>query len=182
MRVPRGRLVRSRVVDDPATALAVALDRSLTGYAVLEPQETLLLGDDARGVLTFEAGVPVVAYHTGTDRGGPSALGDLAMPGPYSADLYRLDRDALAPVHETDPLVVPPGMPADRLAGDPDLAERTRERAAERTARGASAAGVEEDPVVAFLDDEEKIAAIQRRAREEAERRAEAWDLDDHLD
>lgn len=177
MKLPRGRLVRSRVVDDPATALATALDRSLTGYAVVEPQETLLLGGSARGVLTFEDGVPVVAYHTGTDRGGPSALGDLAMPGPYSVDVYRLDPDVLAPVHDADPLRVPPGMPADRLAGDPELADRTRERAADD-----GAATTDEDPVVAFLDDAEKVAAIQRRAREEAERRAAEWGLDDQLD
>lgn len=180
MKLPRGRLVRSRVVDDPATALAGALDRSLTGYAVLEPQETLLFSEeDDRGVVTFEAGVPVVAYHTGTDRGGPAALGDLAMPGPYHADLYRLAGDALAPVHATDPLRVPPGMAADRLAGDPDLAERTRRRAATREAPAADAPG--EDPVVTFLEDDDKIAAIQERARREAERRAEAWGLEDHL-
>jgi hypothetical protein len=33
----------------------------------------------------------------------------------------------------------------------------------------------------AFLDDDEKIAAIQEQAREEAERRAEEWGLDDQL-
>jgi hypothetical protein len=82
MRLPHGELVRSRVVSDPATALVAAAERELTGYAVFEPQDSLLLDADGRGVVTFEAGVPVLAYHTGTDRGGPEAIADLAVPGP----------------------------------------------------------------------------------------------------
>lgn len=185
MNLPTGRLVRSRVVDDPAGALAAALDRELTGYCVLAPQDALLLDAENEGVLTFEAGVPVVAYHAGTDRGGPAALADLAVPGPYSADLYELDAGTLAEVHGASELRVPPGMPAERLAGDPDLAARTRAAAPARRSAGAAA---EEDgsdgrrsAVEAFLADEEKVAAIREQAREEARRRAEKWGLGDEL-
>jgi hypothetical protein len=177
VQLPRGELVRSRVVSDPATALAVALDRRLTGYAVLEPQETLLLDGDAAGVLTFEAGVPTVAYHTGTDRGGPAALADLAEPGPYRADLYALAPADLSAVHDAADLRVPPGMAAERLGGDPDLAARTRAAAPDDRREDEG----ETDPVASFLGDEEKIRAIQQRAREEARRRAEEWGLDDEL-
>ncbi|PSP77023.1 hypothetical protein BRC81_11835 [Halobacteriales archaeon QS_1_68_20] len=176
LRLPRGELVRSRVVSDPATALGAALERGLTGYAVLEPQETLLLDGDAAGVLTFDDGVPVLAYHTESDRGGPAALADLAEPGPYRADLYALDATDLAPVHDTPELEVPPGMPAERLAGDPDLADRTRAAAPDDRLDDA-----DEDPVASFLEDEAKIEAIQAEAREEARERAAEWGLDDEL-
>lgn len=61
MKLPRGRLQRRRVVSDVATPLANALDAELTGYARLESQDALLLSADGVGVLTFEAGIPVVA-------------------------------------------------------------------------------------------------------------------------
>jgi hypothetical protein len=71
-------------------------------------------------------------------------------------------------------LRVPPEAPADRLAGDPALAERTRRAApswrAEDTGRDTGA-------VVAFLEDEEKVEAIRKQAREEAEQRAEEWNF-----
>ena len=185
MNLPEGQLIRSRVVDDPAAALAAALDRELTGYCVLAPQDTLLLDSGGKGVLTFEAGVPVLAYHTESDRGGPPALADLAVPGPYSADLYELDPSALDTIHDTPELQVPPGMPAERLAGDPDLAARTRAAAPAHRRAGATAGGGEaaDSPsaVEAFLADEEKIAAIREQAREEARQRAEGWGLDDEL-
>ena len=77
MKLPRGRLVRRRVVADPATPLATALDEGLTGYVRLESQDALLLDGDGLGVITFSDGVPRAAYHTGTDRGGPPAdVGD----------------------------------------------------------------------------------------------------------
>ena len=175
MNVPRGRLVRSRVVDDPGVVLTAALDRSLTGYAVLEPQDALLFDDGTRGVVTFEAGVPVLVYDATTDRGGPDALADLAGPGPYRVELYELPPDDLAAAHDTPDLRVPPAMPAERLVGDAALAERTREVAPQ------SRLDEERDPsgsaVEAFLADEEKIEAIRAQAREEAQRRAEEWGL-----
>jgi hypothetical protein len=177
MRIPRGDLLRSRVVDDPGTTLSTALDRRLTGYAVFEPQDAVLLGDDTRGVVTFEDGVPTLAYCTDTDRGGAEALGDVAGPGPYSVDLYELDRAALSEAHEADDLRVPPGLPAERLTDDRALVTRTRE-AAPDDRLGAD----DTDAVTAFLDDEEGIEAIRERAREEARARAAEWGLTDALD
>jgi len=183
MKVPDGELLRSRVVEDPGSALEDALDLSLTGYAVLEPQETLLLDGDERGVVTFEDGVPVLAYHTGTDRGGPAALADLAVPGPYRLELVSLSPEGVSAVHDTPELRVPPGMPAERLAGDPDLAARTRERAPdervtdEKPESPATDEGM--DAVEAFLEDEGKIEAIREQARTEARERAQEWGLTD---
>jgi len=181
MKLPRGRLQRQRVVEDLATPLSNALDADLTGYARLESQDALLLSADGVGVLTFDGGVPIVAYHTGTDVGGPAALADLAVAGPYRIELFELEADALATVHEAADLRVPPGMPAERLAGDPELADRTRAAAPERADRETEAAQDRDEPgaVEAFLDDEAKIAAIRERAREEAERRAAEWGLDE---
>lgn len=176
LHIPRGRLVRSRVVADVRSVLTDALDRGLTGYAVVEPQSALLLDDDGAGVLTFEDGVPVLAYHTGTDAGGPAGLASFAGAGPCHVDCYALDAAALAEAHDTPELRVPPGMPAERLAGDPALADRTRERAPEERDDAT-----EPDAVVAFLEDEERIEAIRAAARDEARRCAEEWGLDDHL-
>ena len=177
-----GTLVRSRVEPDAAAPLSTALDRELTGYAVLEPQDALLLDGDGAGVLAFEDGVPRLAYHTGTGRGGSDALADLAAPGPYDVELRKLAADEL-PEGEAD-LRVPPGMPADRLAGDPDLAERTRTVAPAEWEDEGEKSGEDGslDAVEAFLDDEEKIDAIRDRAREEAKERAEQWGLDGELE
>lgn len=181
VRLPEGDLVRSRVVEDPGVALSTALDRELTGYAVLEPQDALLLDGDRRAVLTFEAGVPVLAYDAHSERGGPDALGDLAVPGPYRAKLYELPTSALADVHDTPELRVPPGMPAEELAADADLAARTRSAAPEeRLADGDG--GDDQSAVEAFLADEEKIRAIREEARAEAEQRAEEWGFGDQLE
>ncbi|WP_276280801.1 hypothetical protein [Halorussus caseinilyticus] len=182
--LPDGTLLRSRVESDPADPLETALDRALTGYAVFEPQGSLLLGgDDARaGVVAFEEGVPRFAYHTGTGRGGPAALADLAAPGPYDVELRDLSADEFAEYDRPD-LRVPPGLVADRLAGDPALAERTREAAPpEWTEDAADGDEGSLDAVEAFLDDEEKIDAIRDRAREEARERASRWGLDGELE
>jgi len=177
MKIPRGELIRSRVVDDPGAALATALDRRLTGYVVFEPQDAVLLGDETRGVVTFEDGVPVLAYCTETDRGGADALADVAGPGPYSVELYELDGAALAEAHEADDLRVSPGLPAERLGADRDLVTRTREAAPDDRLGNDDT-----DAVEAFLDDEAQIEAIRERAREEARTRAEEWGLADALD
>jgi len=175
MRIPRGALLRARVVVDPAGPLETALDRELTGYATLEPQDALLLDGDARGVVTFADGVPVLAYNTATDRGGVDALADLAVPGPYRVELYAVDDAALAEAHDTPELRVPPGTPAEELADAPGLAERTRAAAPDgRLDDDASA-------VASFLEDEERIAAIREQARAEAAERAAEWGLADQL-
>jgi hypothetical protein len=185
MKVPDGRLCKSRVVADPREPLADVLDMELTGYAVFESQEALLLDADGRGIITFEDGVPVLAYHTGSDRGGPPALADLAIPGPYHVSLYELPVVDLADLHEATDLRVPPGMPAERLAGDPALAESTRRADPSRTltddaetdGRSTEARPCPGSAVEAFLEDTEKIEAIQRQARQEARERADEWDL-----
>ncbi|WP_276300178.1 hypothetical protein [Halorussus lipolyticus] len=198
--LPAGTLVRSRVESDLSGPLSTALDRELTGYAVLEPQDALLLDADGAGVVAFEKGVPRFAYHTGTGRVGPKALADAAGPGPYDVALRELPGDDLTEFDAfedsadgTRPdLRVPPGMPADRLAGDPDLAERTRAVAPPEWSGGPDGesrdtdetpTGTDEslDAVEAFLEDDEKIEAIRDRAREEARDRAEQWGLDGQL-
>lgn len=178
MRLPRGQLRKSRVVADPRATLADVLDRELSGYAVFESQESLLLDADGRGIVTFADGIPVVAYHSGTDRGGPPALADLAVPGPYHVSLFELTTEALDDVHDAKDLRVPPGMPAERLAGDPALADSTR-RAAPGDRTTARTSTEDHSAVEAFLDDEEKIDAIRDQARAEAAQRAEEWGFDD---
>ncbi|MEZ3164844.1 hypothetical protein ABNG03_18015 [Halorubrum sp. RMP-47] len=177
--IPRGTLLRSRVVSDVGTTLSRALDRGLTGYATLVPQETLLLSGEARGVLTFEDGVPVLAYNTVTDSGGPDALAELAVPGPYRVELYAVDADGLAAAHGEDALRVAPDAAATELADDAALADRTREAApADRLRDDAD----EDDAVAAFLADDARIDAIREQARAEARDRAAEWGLDDALD
>ena len=177
--LPRGSLVRSRVAPGTGTVLERALEGRLTGYAVLTPQSALLLGDDDAGVLTFADGVPVVAYHTGSDAVGREALAGFPTAGPCRADCYALGADHLAAVHDTPALRVPPGLPADRLAGDPALAERTRERAPADRRTGDDGSG---DALAAFLADEERVERLREEARAEAERRAAEWELTGELD
>jgi hypothetical protein len=177
MKLPGGRLLRRRVVDDAGTALANALDAGLTGYARLESQDALLLDAEGVGVLTFEEGVPVAAYHTGTDSAGDEALADIAVAGPYRLELYELDAGDLEAVHAADRLGVAPGAPAERLAGDAALAARTRERAPDRRVENEAPPAGDGNPVEAFLEDEERIESIRDRAREEAQRRASEWGL-----
>ena len=180
MKLPRGRLERRRAVSDLATPLANALDAELTGYARLESQDALLLAGDGVGVLTFEDGVPMAAYHTGTDEGGPAALAAIAASGPYRVELFALEAATLAEVHAATDLTVPPTMPARRLAGDAALADRTLEAAPTGALDRAGEEATSDEPgaVEAFLADEAKIEAIQERAREEATRRAEEWGFD----
>ncbi|EMA71668.1 hypothetical protein [Halorubrum distributum] len=177
--IPRGTLLRSRVVSDVGTTLSRALDRGLTGYATLVPQETLLLSGEARGVITFDDGVPVLAYNTVTDSGGPDALAELAVPGPYRVELYAVDATGLAAAHEEEALRVAPDAAATELADDADLADRTRDAAPDERLR---AADDEDDAVAAFLADDDRIDAIREQARSEARDRAAEWGLDDALD
>lgn len=184
-RIPPGELVRSRVVTDVATLLDDVLDDAVTGYATLVPAETLLLADRTRSVLTFEEGVPVLAYAgDGNDAaedaagvGGEEALAELAPPGPIRVELYELEDDALREAHEAEELRIAPGAPAAAVAGAYDLAERTRNRAPDD--RLATDEG--RDAVEAFLEDDERIAEIREQAREEAVERAEEWGFDDAL-
>lgn len=176
MNLPRGTLRRRRVVTDLGTPLGRALETELTGYVRLRSQDELLLDGEGTGVLTFTDGIPMLAYHTGADRGGADALRDIAVAGPYRVTLYALDEASLAAAHEEAALRVDPGAPANHLAGDSELAERTRKRAA---AVGlAQESSTDSDPVTAFLEDEDRIADVQSAARREAERRATDWGFD----
>jgi hypothetical protein len=175
--IPEGRLCRSRTDADVGETLAGVLDRGLTGYVVFEPQGSILRGGDERAVLTFEDGVPVLAYHAPSDAGGTDALAALSG-GLFHAESYELPAEALAEAHRVEALEVPPTAPADRLADDEALAERTREAAPDdrlRDERNASAAA-------AFLSDPDRIEAIRAEARAEAEERAAEWGLTDQLD
>lgn len=180
LHIPRGELLRARVVSDPATPLEAALDRELTGYATIAPQDTLLLDGEARGVVTFSDGVPVLAYNTATDAGGADALAALAVSGPYRIELYRVASEHLQEAHEATALRVPPDAPAAELAGDQELAARTRETAPK--SRIESHRDDEASAVEAFLADDDRIEAIREQAREEAAERAAEWGLDEALD
>jgi len=169
---PEGELLRSRVVTDLGPVLEDALDRRLDGYAVLAPRGALLGAADDRGVLTFEEGVPALAYHAGTDRGGPPALADVGA-GPYRVELHAVAGGLDLP-GATSELGVPPGMPAERLAGDASLAERTR------AAAGADRGG-DGGALAAFLEDEAAVERIRESAREEAAQRAAEWGFEDAL-
>jgi len=165
-----GDLVFSRVVTDPGEALTRALESSLTGYAEIVPSESLLLGEGGDGVAAFEDGVPVRVRHS-TGRVGEDAVAALALPGPYRVRFYETTDPPLT--HEA---AVPPDALAERLAGDPALAERTRERAPGT----GDDTGV--DAVEAFLDDETRVEEIRAAAREEAEARAAELGIGDLLD
>jgi hypothetical protein len=173
-RLPPDELVGSRVRTDPGAVLEDALDHRLTGYVRLEPQDALL-GDGAAGVLVFEDGVPTLAYHP-DGSAGSEAVAALATSGPCRASLHAVPRDGLPDPDPDDPsLRVAPEEPAERLAGDRELADRTRRFAPESEGPDGSA-------VEAFLADEERIAAIREQAREEAERRAEEWGFQSALE
>lgn len=176
MKLPQGNLIRRRVVTDLATPLTNALDASLTGYARLESGDSLLLEAEGVGIVTFEDGIPVSVYHTGTDNGGPGALSDIAVTGPSRVELYELDAGSLATVHDAEALRVPPGLPAERLANDADLAARTRESAPDSRTGAGDAGGLA--AVESFLDDEQRIADIRDRARSQARAQASEWGFD----
>lgn len=166
-----GRLLHSRVVADPGPVLERALEDAVTGYATVEPQDALLLDADGEGILAFEHGVPVAARHTGTGRMGREALGELTVPGPCRIELYETDR-RLQMSTDTGARI-PPGLPADHLARDQSLANRTRSAAADR----GTGERTDPDALAAFLGDEQRVDAIRREAREQARRRAEDWGL-----
>lgn len=169
------RLLHSKVVADLGEVLDRALEARTTGYATVEPQDALLLDADGLGVLALERGVPVAARHTGTGRTGREALAELSVPGPCRVELYERDRPV--PFADEAAARIPPALPADRLARDPDLANRTRTAAADRDT-GERTDG---DALEAFLRDEDRVEAIRREARREARERARQWGLEDAL-
>lgn len=165
-----GELVRSRVVDAPANLLAALLDRKFTGHVTLEPADALLLDGDGRGILGFAAGIPQTAYHAGTRTDGTEALEALAGAGPFRVELYAC---SLQRIGEQSPGAhVGPADPARLLALDESLARRTVANAPETDPSDPSL-----DAVESFLADDAAIDDLKRRAREQAQRRAEEWDL-----
>lgn len=126
-------------------------------------------------VLTFGDGLPVVADHDDTDRGGGAALSALATPGSYHVELYESSSGDLDPVHYVNEFRVARGAPAEQVADAPGLVKRTRWAAPDDRDAGAT------DPVAAFLADEERVETIREQAREEAERRATELGFDDSL-
>ncbi|MFB6078359.1 MAG: hypothetical protein ABEJ80_05225 [Halarchaeum sp.] len=164
-----GELVFSRVVTDLGDALAHALDASLSGYAVVAPADALLLGEGGETLVGFDAGVPTHVRGAAGDV-GPPAVGALARAGPHRVRLYAGGTPSFAPE-----AAVPPDALAERAAGDPTLAERSRERAPE----GPEEAGL--DAVEAFLADEERVEAVREAAREDALAAASDLGLADDL-
>ena len=171
MSLPAGQPCFDRVVMAVDRPLREALDRELSGYGVIVPGAGLLGQGTGKGVIWFEDGIPVDARHTGTGRTAGEALADIAETGPYRVRLVEADRAAEWTSDES----LPPAAPAERLAGDEALAERTREVAGERSVADSTN---ELDAVEAFLADEDKIEAIQEQAAAEARRRAEEWGFD----
>jgi hypothetical protein len=175
--IPEGELRRSRTDADVGETLTAALDRELTGYVVFEPRGSILRDDEERAVLTFETGVPVLAYHAADDLGGWDAL-DALTAGPFHTEVYELSPASLSAAHRVDEFRVGPTAPARELADCDDLVERTREAAPEeRLAEEEGASAVEE-----FLADAERIEAIREEAAAEARERAAEWGLTDQLD
>lgn len=170
-----GELLVSRVVSDLGEVLEPALEDAITGYVTVEPQDALLLDAEGVGIVALESGVPVAARHTGTGRVGREALAELSVPGPCRVECY--ERTHPVPFAEQPANRIPPGLPADRLARDPALANRTRSAAADRGTGERSDA----DALEAFLTDEDRVEAIRREARTEARDRAAEWGLTDAL-
>lgn len=206
--VPRGSLLRAHTVASLGGPLSRALTSEHTGYVVVESADRLLSADATRGVVTFAAGIPVLAYETRTQRGGTDALDALAASAPARVEVYRTEPGALDALHDREDCRVPPGGPARRLAHDERLAAETRARApADRVSRdtlpdeattdvvespgsalGSNAgrpasAGESETPTAlgAFLADDERVSALRTAARAEARDRAAEWGLTDEL-
>ncbi|MFB6110357.1 MAG: hypothetical protein ABEJ60_05725 [Halodesulfurarchaeum sp.] len=166
---PEGQTRFDRVVMDAGDPLWEALESELSGYGEVVPQVGLLGEGAGRCVLWFDGGIPVSAHHTGTGRTGSEALADIAETGPYRVRL--VETGAVEADRHGD---LAPAAPAEQVVGDTALASRTREAADDPVAEEAT----ELDAVEAFLADEEKIEAIQKRAAMEARKRAEEWGLD----
>ncbi len=104
----------------------------------------------------------LAALHSGQDEGGPPAL--TAFGGdPCRTDCHELARWALSAVNGAAEPWILPGLPAERLAGDPSLAERTREQAPSGRLEADAMGAIE-----AFLKGEERIERIERKGGEGA--------------
>ena len=179
MNISEGQLKRSQVVAEFGPVLAELLAEQLTGYSRIEPGDSVVLEADGAGVLTFNSGVPVAAYHTASDATGEAALEELSRLGPFSIEVYTASTAVLNTVQETDAALIPPERPAELLAGDPTLADRTRAQAS--TAQLDRTREATEEALISFLSDEKRIEQIRREAKQQARRRAQRWGLDAEL-
>ncbi len=167
MNRPEGPARFDRVVMSLSDPLWEALETELLGYGEIVPQAGLLGDEAGQCILWFDGGVPVSAKHTGTGRTDSEAIADIAETGPYRVRLVETDdrgqiRDG----------TLSPAAPAEQVLGDAELTKRTRSVA---DAPEPTESGDELDAVEAFLADEEKIEAIQKRAAMEARKRADEW-------
>lgn len=165
-----GELVRSRVVDDPASLLAALLDRGFSGHVTLDPADALLLDGGGRAIVGFSEGIPVSASHPDSQGSGRAALEVLSGAGPFRAELYACSTAVLSERSLGDP--IDPADPAEIVAVDDALARRTAAAAPDTDPPAPSL-----DAVESFLADDEAVEALQERAREEARLRAEEWDF-----
>lgn len=179
MQITEGQLERSQMVTDYGQVLSDLLDDELTGYSRIESGDSVVFETDGAGILTFESGVPVAAYHTADGMTGEAALEELSKIGPFYIEVYTVEATVLSSVHETAAVRVPPERPAEQLAGDPALAERTRAAASsDQLSRGRETDG---EALLAFLNDEDRIEEIRQEAKEQAKQRAEQWNLHTEL-
>ncbi len=179
MRLPQGRLCRSTVVSTVRSVLELALDLSLTGYGVFASPETPRA---PRGLITFDRGIPGCCYHPHASWDPSAALSRIASYRPCRVDLYQLSRPTVHRVHDRAPKTVEPTFLASQLGGDSILLQRTKHRHAKRD---ANTAPTNTDTVVSFLEDSDRIKALQETTRQTVQLRASRWNLgsllqDDH--
>lgn len=177
MRIPRGEFRRSHAADDAAAVLRTALDEELTGYAIFEPQDALLLGGTTRGTVMFEDGVPALACSTECEVGSRDGLEGFAVTGPTRAAVHTVDVTELMDAHEVEAFRVPSDGPARVLVGDERLATKILDAAPvmhREESRDQSA-------IEAFLVDTGVIEEIRSEVREEARAKVSEWGLDDVL-
>ncbi|WP_330630542.1 hypothetical protein [Halocatena halophila] len=171
MWLPQGRLCRSTVVSTVSSVLALALDLSLTGYGVFSMPETPRA---PRGLITFDGGVPGCCYHPQTSWDSTAALSRIASYRPCRVDLYQLSRPTVRSIHDRAPETVDPTLPASQLDGDSILLQRTKRR---HSKRESNTAPTNTDTVVSFLEDSDRIRALQETTRQTVQLRARRWNL-----
>lgn len=162
-----GRLVRARVIERPAPLFGALLDQQFTGHVRIEPTAALLLDAAGTGVIGLVEGIPRTAHHDGTGETGQAAVSALSDAWPA-----RIERHACEAASVSRGEAIEATVPATILCTDEALARRTAAAAPETEAPDPSL-----DAVESFLEDADAIGDIQDRARAEARRQAEAWDL-----
>jgi len=142
LRIPRGDLSSSRVVSDVGTTLARALDRELTGYATLVPQETLLLEGRAPRRRHLRRRRPRTGVQHGERQRRPGRPRRARGPGPLSrrnCTRSRMARSKPPPTRKTRSASLPaprrPNSPTTKRSPtgpDPRAAPEERRRSRSR--------------------------------------------------